>query len=119
MFHRSFSRRARPVLHPMEEALHIRRMGSVADAGNRHYRHYAVPDALFATSNGQSKPADHPVQSPALVLPMVCYQKKEDHLLAHYSRIVLPVPDRRPVPVVCRGHLVFGIMFADTKYTSY
>ena len=39
--------------------------------------------------------------APALAVPLARYQRQKDCLLAHYSSIVLPVPDRRPIPVVC------------------
>ena len=94
-------------------------MGSPADVGNRYDRYCTDTDVVLATPHRKSQSANHSVQSPALAVPLARYQRQKDCLLAHHSSIVLPVPDRRPIPVVCRGHLEFGIMFAATKCTSY
>ena len=119
MFRCTFGRWFRFVRSPMEVAPRLRAMGSPADVGNRYDRYCAVLDALLATPHRKPQSANHSVQSPALAVPLARYQRQKDCLLAHHSSIVLPVPDRRPIPVVCRGHLEFGIMFAATKCTSY
>jgi hypothetical protein len=98
----------------MEDAKHLYSLGRSADAGNRHHRYRVDTHAILATSDGKSKPPDYPVQSPALALPLACYQEKEDHLLASDCHIVYSVSDRRPVPVVRRGYLELGIVFAAT-----
>ena len=85
----------------MAEEPHIRAVGSPIDVGYRYYRHCAILDALLTTSHREPQSSDYSVQSPALAVPLARYQRQEDYLLAHYGRIMLPIPNRWPIPVVC------------------
>ena len=108
-----------PVPYPTEEALLLHAVGRPADVGHGHHRHGAVPHAFLATPNSKPQPADYPVQSPTLVFPLARYQGEEDTLLANHCHLVNFVPDGCFVPVVCRGYLVFGIVFAAAELAAY
>ena len=103
----------------MEDVPSLCPLGCTAHDSCRHHRHRADHDAFLATPDGEPKPADYPVQSPALVLPLARHQRAPNPLLDDNRHTVHSVPDRRSFPIICRGHLGFGIMFAVSMYTSF
>ena len=99
--------------------MRIHRLGSTADGSLGHRRHRTDADALLPSPHGESQPADSVLQPHPLAIPVASHQRQADTLLAYCRCTVHLVPHRRSVPELCRGHLVFGIMFAATVYTPY
>ena len=103
----------------MEKTICLCHLGFTTHDYNRHYRHHIDRDDFLTASNGESKSTNYLIQPPTVVLPVACSEETTDMLLAHHHCALCVILRWCLFPVLRRGHLDFGIMFAFTEYTSF